>query len=64
MYVDSMNDEGFEEIWRERFYECGSYERLKINFGERERLGEIWSWRVGGLEDVGKNNRPWQVYIN
>ena len=20
MYVDSMNDEGFEEIWRDRFY--------------------------------------------
>ena len=29
---------------------------------ERERLGEIW--RVGSLEDLGKNNRPWQVYIN
>ena len=25
--VDSMNDEGFEEIWRERFYVCGSYEQ-------------------------------------
>ena len=29
---------------------------------ERERLGEIW--RVGRLEDLCKNNRPWQVYIN
>ena len=59
MYVDSMNDEGFEE----RFYERGSYER-RIWRLERERDLEREIWRVGSLEDLSKNNRPWQVYIN
>ena len=61
MYVDSMNDEGldleretwrFEEIWRERFYECGSYEQIRIwRFGERETWRDLESIYQTGLSE-------------
>ena len=57
-----MNDEEFEE--RDSMNVDTMNDEGFGDWRERERDLERQIQRGGSLEDLGKNNRPWQVYIN